>query len=981
MPKYNPKDIEPKWQKHWEKDKHFAAQDFGDVKEFPQGKSYLLIEFPYPSGEGLHVGHPRSYTAMDVIARKRRMEGYNVLYPIGFDAFGLPSENFAIKTGVHPTITTKKNIATFTKQLKSLGLSFDWSRAVSTTDPDYYKWTQWIFIQLWEKGLAYKAKIPINWCLSCKIGLANEEVVGGRCERCGGEVEKREKEQWMIKITAYADRLIDDLELVDYLPKIKQQQINWIGRSEGAEIIFSVIASERERAKQSLQYRLRVYTTRPDTLYGATYMVVAPEHEIIAQLKDQIKNYPEVEKYIKQAKGKSDLDRTDLAKEKTGVELKGIKAVNPVNQEEIPVFVADYVLSSYGLGAIMAVPAHDERDFAFAQKFKLPIVNVIKPRQRYKSYLMEGSFADSQILEETLRAKNIHFTKNQKGGFYITLKESQLDDYIALVKKNLKKDYWCEIIGSRYVFIFGQGEYVEVKNKEDELKALSLCQKYYPEMQKHYCLADMLWNCAFYHDLVCFVEDGELDNSEMINGLSVPEAIKKISQWLEEKKLGKQAVNYKLRDWVFSRQRYWGEPIPLVFCENCAEKVKSKKEKVKNGGQGEIHNPGWVAVPEEDLPVRLPEVEKYQPTEEGDSPLAAIKDWVKTKCPKCGGEAKRETDTMPNWAGSNWYFLRYIDPKNDQVLADQKKLAYWMPVDWYNGGMEHTTLHLLYSRFVYKFLYDIGAVPKACGPEPYKKRTSHGLVLGEGGEKMSKSRGNVVNPDEVVAQYGADTLRLYELFMGPFSEAIPWSTRGVVGARRFLEKVWKLRNKVEKSEDASVLSLREPAEGETPARLGREAISSQAKDLERLMHQTIQKVSEDIEAMRFNTAVSALMIFVNAIEKEKIISQILYSKFLILLSPFAPHLTEELWEKLGHKESIIKEKWPDYDPEKTKAEEIELVIQVNGKVRDRVQVAADISEADAQKIALGREKIKKWVDGKKTKKIIFVPGKLVNIVV
>ncbi len=734
MSTYDPSVLEPYWQEYWEKNKTFAAPDKSSKEKF-----YCLIEFPYPSSDGLHVGHSRSYVALDILARKRRMEGDNVLYPIGFDAFGLPSENYAIKTGIHPAETTEKNIKIFTRQLKSLGLSFDWGRQVITTDPKYYKWTQWIFLKMYEAGLAYKAKIPINWCLACKIGLANEEVVSGKCERCGGEVAKREKEQWMLKITEYADRLIGDLDDVDYQEKIKTQQVNWIGRSEGATIKFQITNSKfqtnsppkadaqvdaplaHKSQNPNFKPELKVYTTRPDTLFGATFMVIAPEHELISNFKSQILNFKEVEEYVEKAKRKSDLERTDLAKEKTGAEIKGIKAINPANQKEIPIFAADYVLASYGTGAIMAVPAHDARDWEFAKKFNLPIVEVIS------------------------------------GG-------------------DVKKEAYLEI------------------------------------------------------------ENGQLVNSGQFDNLSVPEAISAITRWLEERNLGKKAVNYKLRDWVFSRQRYWGEPIPMVYCKNCKETGASETGSPRFAGEA-----GWVPVPEKDLPVKLPDVEKYEPTDTGESPLSAMAKWVNVKCPVCGGPAKRETDTMPNWAGSNWYFLRYLDPKNGKALADKRKLEYWAPVDWYNGGMEHTTLHLLYSRFVYKFLWDIGAVPKSCGSEPYKKRTSHGMILGAGGEKMSKSRGNVVNPDEVVKQFGADTLRVYEMFMGPFDQAIPWDTKGVAGSRRFLEKVWSIYNGAVKIVDLP----------------GRELTS--------LLHKTIKKVGADIETQDYNTAVSALMILTNKI--------------------------------------------------------------------------------------------------------------------
>ncbi len=825
---YNHKKIEEKWQHNWEVNKAFAAVD-----NSPKTKYYCLVEFPYPSGEGLHTGHPRSYTALDILARKRRMQGYNVLYPIGFDAFGLPSENYAIKTGIHPAITTEKNIKNFTRQIKSLGMSFDWDRQVVTTDPKYYKWTQWIFLKMFEAGLAYKDKIYVNWCPSCKTGLANEEVVAGHCERCGNPVERRFKEQWMLRITKYADRLIDDLETVDYLEKIKTQQINWIGRSEGAEIKFQVADSSLQTLNS--EFQIKVFTTRPDTLFGVTFMVLSPEHQLVENLKSQISNLKEVEDYIKNAKSKTDLQRTDLAKEKTGVELKGVSAINPASQKPIPIWIADYVLASYGTGAIMAVPAHDQRDWEFAKKYKLPIVEVI---------------AGSDVSKQA---------------------------------------------------------YVDI-------------------------------------------EEGKMVNSGKFDGLPVKKCIKEITSWLEEKKLGAPAVNYKLRDWVFSRQRYWGEPIPMINCPKC----------------------GWVPVSEEQLPVELPSVEKYQPSDSGESPLIAAKDWINTTCPKCGGPAKRETDTMPNWAGSNWYFLRYLDPQNDRALADKKKIEHWMPVDWYNGGMEHTTLHLLYSRFVYKFLFDIGVIPKKCGSEPYKKRTAHGMILGEGNEKMSKSKGNVVNPDDVVRDFGADTLRVYEMFIGPFDQATPWDAKGVIGARRFLERVHAVGLKI-------------------AADLKESKIKNQES---RLIHKTIKKVSEDIETQDYNTAISALMIQFNGVDSkpdwrprieemkgEYSCDTDAWQKFLILLSPFAPHLSEELWQLLGHQESIAKESWPIYNEELIKNKEIELIIQINGKVRGKIIVDSGITEQLAEKYAKADPKVSVYLADKTIKNVIFVPGRLMNFVV
>lgn len=760
MGDYDPKEIEKKWQAEWEESGIYRAQDSSDKPKY-----YTLIEFPYPSGDGLHTGHVRSYAALDVIARKRRREGYNVLYPIGWDAFGLPTENYALKTGRPPKEITKENTDNFRRQLKSLGISFDWSREVNTTDPAYYKWTQWIFLKLLEHGLAYKAKIAINWCPKDKIGLANEEVVNGCCERCGTQVEKREKEQWMLAITKYADRLISDLDELDYPERVKAQQINWIGKSEGAEIDFSIKGYEE---------KIRVFTTRPDTIYGATYMVLAPEHMLVERLQSEISNWSEVESYIHIARNKTDIDRSAEGKEKTGVKLEGVQAINPANGAEIPVYIADYVLPHYGTGAIMAVPADDARDREFAEKYGLPIVS-----------------------------------EYQKAGF---------EDF------------------------------------------------------------------------------------------------------------GQKVVKFKLRDWVFSRQRYWGEPIPVVHCEKC----------------------GVVPVPESELPVKLPEVENYKPSETGESPLATISDWVNTTCPKCGGPAKRETDVMPQWAGSSWYYLRYTDTHNDTALADKDKLQYWTPVDWYNGGMEHTTLHLLYSRFWHKFLFDIGVVPTS---EPYKKRTSHGLILAEGGVKMSKSLGNVVNPDKIVEQFGADTLRVYEMFMGPFEQAIAWSESSLVGPRRFLEKVWKLSSKI-----------------------------SDTQSEETLMHQTVKKVSEDIEVLGFNTAVSTLMIFTNDLEKREKITQEEYETLLKLLAPFAPHMTEELWHTLGHTTSIHTEEWPKWDESKLVSSEVTLVVQVDGRVRAQFLASPELGEEEAYQRALELPDVAKWVGDKSIVKKVYVKGKLVNIV-
>ena len=800
MPAYNPDAVETKWQKHWEQTHAFAAEVSHEKPKF-----YPLIEFPYPSGAGLHVGHPRSNTAMDIIARKRRMEGYNVLFPIGYDAFGLPTENYAIKNKIHPAIVTEKNIARFRSQLKRLGFSFDYDREISTTDPKYYKWTQWIFLKLFEHGLAYKMEMPINWCTSCKVGLANEEVVGGRCERCGGEVVRKVKSEWMLKITDYAQKLLDGLDSVDFIEKVKVQQRNWIGRSEGAEVDFTLTTGDK----------LRIFTTRPDTLFGATYMVMSPEHPLLEKHRDQIENYAEICAYRDAAAHKSDFERTELNKDKTGVEIRGIRAVNPVNGQEIPVWVSDYVLMGYGTGAIMAVPAHDERDWEFARKFGLPIVEVVK------------------------------------GG----------------------------------------------------------------DVEK-----------AAYTD----IQEGVLVNSGILNGLSVAQAKKTIIDWLQERGLGERKVNFKLRDWVFSRQRYWGEPIPLVHCEHC----------------------GWVPVPYDQLPLTLPEVESYMPTDNGESPLAAMTDWVNTTCPKCGGPAKRETDTMPQWAGSSWYFLRYIDPTNDQALADPEQLKYWLPVDWYNGGMEHTTLHLLYSRFWHRFLYDIGVVPT---PEPYQKRTSHGMILGADGEKMSKSRGNVVNPDQIVEELGADAFRMYEMFMGAFDQAIPWSTEGARGCRRFLDRVWRLAELLVDSD----------------------AIS---KDMAYDVHFTIKKVSEDYERMKYNTAIAQMMTLVNGFYAKGAVTKKELAILLQLLNPVAPHMTEEMNQLLNLGEELLHKPWPQWDERALVKDTVEIAVQINGKVRDRMDVPADLTREAAEEYFLGQENIQKLLGGKAVKKLIFVPGRLVNIV-
>ncbi len=802
---YNFKEVERKWQEKWYREGTFNAKD-----DYTMKKWYGLIEFPYPSGQGLHVGHPRSYTALDIIARKKRMEGYNVLYPIGFDAFGLPAENYAIKNHVHPKITTENNINHFREQLKALGFSFDWSREVDTTDPDYYKWTQWIFIQLYKNGLAYKATMPINFCTGCKVGLANEEVVNGVCERCGSPVVQKEKSQWMLGITKYAQRLIDDLDDIDFLEKIKIQQRNWIGRSEGAEVNFKLTEGDDS---------LLIYTTRPDTIFGTTYMVVAPEHPLIEKYVDKITNLDEVKAYQGKAALKSDFERSEMNKDKTGVEIKGIKAINPLTNEEIPIWVSDYVLITYGTGAIMGVPAHDGRDFDFAKKFNLPIIPVIKP----------------------------------KGG-------------------------------------------EEPKELEEVL-----------------------------------AEDGIAINSDFLNGLETKEAIQKAIEYIEENKLGERKVNYKLRDWVFSRQRYWGEPIPMVYCEDC----------------------GWNPIPEEELPLKLPEIQDYEPSENGESPLAKQIEWIKTKCPCCGKDARRETDTMPQWAGSSWYFLRYMDAHNDKELASKEAMEYWGPVDWYNGGMEHTTLHLLYSRFWHKFLYDIGVVPTK---EPYQKRTSHGMILGSNGEKMSKSKGNVVNPDDVIKEFGADTFRVYEMFMGPFDQTAPWSVESIRGCGKFLDRVWNLQDILVDGDEY-------------------------CPKHEKMMHKAIKKVSSDIEEMKFNTAVATFMTMINEFYKDKEINKAEYKTFLHLLNPFAPHMTEELYQMLGESKTIAETAWPKYDEAKTIDDEIEIPVQLNGKVKDVVKVAKDAEEAVVKAAVVASENVQKALEGKTVVKEIYVKGKIYNIVV
>ncbi len=968
MKEYDHKKIEKKWQTTWEKDGIYHAKDFSKKPKY-----YSLVEFPYPSGAGLHIGHPRSYTGVDIISRKRRMQGYNVLYPIGWDAFGLPTENYAIKTGKDPRVVTKKNTDTFRKQLKSIGFSFDWSREINTTDPKYYKWTQWIFLQFLKKGLAYKAKININWCPKDKTGLANEEVVAGCCERCGSKVEKREKEQWMLAITKYAERLDKDLDDVDYLPQIKLAQRNWIGKSEGAEIEFSVAGVGHLHSGVQHPQQIKVFTTRPDTIFGATYLVLAPEHELVQKLKIQIENINEVEKYIKEVKNKTEIERTGEDKIKTGVELKGIRAVNPATKEEIPVWIADYVLSSYGTGAIMAVPAHDERDNEFAKKYNLPIKYVIatpEPEQLYPA--KEGrSFVYRKAVECYIRnPKNDQFLlldwKAAEWKCPITGGVEEGEDLIEAAKreileetgyKNLK---FVQYLGNpmRAEFYHKQkdenrradfyGLYFELIDEEKNEVEVHEIAKHIPvwiprnEVMSFLNTSPVPFLRIGKPNFV-FTGEGILINSEKFNDFSSEIAKKEIIKFVG----GKEKTTFKLRDWVFSRQRYWGEPIPVVHCEKC----------------------GIVPVPEKDLPVELPKVKNYQPTENGESPLANISKWINTKCPKCKGKAKRETDTMPNWAGSSWYYLRYVDFKNKKTFASKKNLKYWTPVDWYNGGNEHTTLHLLYSRFWHKFLFDLGLVPTT---EPYKKRTSHGMILGEGGVKMSKSLGNVINPDDIVKIYGADTLRIYEMFMGPFNQSVAWSTESIIGSRRFIEKVWRIGEEVLKQKNSSGLTL--------PGLPGG-THTVQNSSVSKLLHKTIKKVSEDIEGMYFNTAISSMMILATEMEKAESVELDDYKKFLQILSPFAPHMTEELWNALGEKKSIHVSNWPKWDESLIKDEEIKIAVQINGKVRTEILIRVDENEEEVKKQVLENDVVLRHIGVETIKKVIYVKNRLINIVI
>ena len=956
MKDYDHKKIEKKWQNFWDKKQTYKAKDISKKPKY-----FSLIEFPYPSGDGLHVGHPRPYIGMDVISRKKRMEGYNVLYPIGWDAFGLPTENYAIKTGKDPRVVTKKNSENFKRQIQSLGISFDWSREINTTDPRYYKWTQWIFLQFLKKGLAYKAKININWCPSCKIGLANEEVVAGGCERCGTAVVKKEKEQWMLAITKYAERLHKDLDDVDYLPQIKLAQRNWIGKSEGAEVEFSI----------GPDLAIKVFTTRVDTIYGATYVVLAPEHELVSKLKPNITNWDKVAMYILDTKAKNELDRTKDEKEKTGVELKGIQAINPATGEPVPVWIADYVLASYGTGAIMAVPAHDERDYEFAKKYNLEIKYVVANPERevvdapkvglpfvyrkavecyvrnpkddtfllldwktakWKTPITGGVEKGEDIIEAAKREiyeetgyKNLKFIQNLGAPM-------RVDFFHPGKNENRRADF--------YGLLFELED--EVKDEVDDSEKSKHTPLWIPRKD---VLSFITTSPIPFQNIgrtnLSYGGAGILINSGRFDDIDSEKAKNEIIKFVG----GKKKTTFKLRDWVFSRQRYWGEPIPVIHCAKC----------------------GMVPVPEKDLPLVLPKVKNYQPTDNGESPLAKVSKWVNTKCPKCKGKAKRETDTMPNWAGSSWYYLRYTDPKNSKAFADKKNLKYWTPVDWYNGGNEHTTLHLLYSRFWHKFLFDLGLVPTV---EPYKKRTSHGMILGEGGVKMSKSLGNVINPDDVVKTFGADTLRLYEMFMGPFDQAIAWSEDAIIGPRRFLEKVWKISTRMQEN-SAALPSLWGLRHGQNlPA----------SAPISKLLHKTIKKVGEDIDNMRFNTAVSSMMILATEMDKAESVSVEDYKKFLQILAPFAPHMADELWSMFGEKNSINISEWPAFDPKMLVDDEVKIAVQINGKVRAEVMISLDENEEEIKKKVLENEVVVKHTAGGVPKKIIYVKGRLINIV-
>lgn len=941
---YDFKKIESKWQQYWEENNVFKAYNNSHKPKY-----YVLIEFPYPSGIGLHIGHPRSYTALDSIARKRRMEGYNVLFPMGWDAFGLPAENYAIKNHVHPKDAVKENVKIFKNQCQRLGISFDWDREFSTTDPEYYKWTQWQFLKFYEYGLAYKAKKAINWCTSCKVGLSNEDVEHGRCERCGGEVVQKEKDQWLLKMSAYADKLIDGLDDTDFIERVKTAQVNWIGKSEGAEIDFKVADSDEI---------LKVYTTRPDTIYGATFMVISPEHPIIEVLKDKLKNYADIKTYQMAASKKSEFERVELSKEKTGVKLDGVYAVNPVNDSKIEVWTSDYVMMGYGTGAIMAVPAHDERDYEFATKFDIPIIPVIQ------------KITGNKATNESFKKSIVALVYNPKTDKYLTLdwkdKGGRLliggtihdnEDPIDCARREIVEETnYVDLKYIRSTFPINHHYYAFNKDKYFEIEAVGIYFELLSDKKEDGHLDDDEVNCfdvewvskeviekhikdelhkTVFEDLTnpkAYTGEGKMINSDILNGIdNKEEAIDKILNYIESKNIGKRMTNYRLQDWVFSRQRFWGEPIPMIYCDKC----------------------GWVPVPEKDLPVLLPDIAQYEPTDNGESPLANMPEWFTVECPKCGAKARRETDTMPNWAGSSWYWLRYMDPHNDKEFASQEALKYWGMVDWYNGGMEHATRHLLYARFWHRFLYDIGLVPT---PEPFSKRTAHGMILGEDGSKISKSKGNGIDPIDIVEEYGADALRTYEMFIGDYELDTAWSMNGLKGCKRFLDRLWRIQEKVIDKNNYS-------------------------KELETIIHKTIKKVTNDLENLKFNTAISALMTLLNEYENSFHITKADLEILLILLNPIAPHITEEINELQKFDKPICQKPWPIYDESKTINEEYELVIQVNGKVRGREMVSSNISEDEMKDIALTNESVSRYLEGNKIIKIITVPNKLVNIVV
>ncbi|MBI2459077.1 MAG: leucine--tRNA ligase [Parcubacteria group bacterium] len=992
MEKYNHKNIEAKWQKYWsEQPELYTAAD-----ESGKDKQYILDMFPYPSGNGLHAGHVESYTATDIMSRYLRLKGKNVLHPQGWDAFGLPAENYAIKTKIQPAITTRQAVATFKQQMKMMGFSYDWSRELNSSEPDYYKWTQWFFLLLYKNGLAYKKKAKVNWCASCQTVLANEQAEGGVCERCGHPVTQKDMEQWFFKITDFIEPsfakateakeritsgLLDGLNKVDWPESTKAAQKNWIGKSEGAIIKFSIFNFQfsNKSQKPNGQKYFEVFTTRVDTIFGCTYLVVAPEHKILNELKLRIKNWPEVEKYLEQSNKKTDLERME-SKEKTGVELKGIKAVNPFNGQELPLFVADYVLAHYGTGAIMAVPAHDQRDFEFAKKYNLPIKQVVKPKDVLRSVVV-GITVEERFKEE-LKRNGIKFevglSKNKREHIRVILGKKQIEIYIKLAQTYLKPDSWVEIIGSENIFIFKDRV---IKNFSfNDKKILNICQKFEPLVKHYKSLWEMLEANLFYQGWICYVDDGVLVNSGEYNGLTSAEAREKMTEWLEKEKVGRRKINYKIRDWLVSRQRYWGAPIPIIYCRKCSE-ISNNQFPISK----QIPNPknikfqttifdgeeyAMIPVPEKDLPVKLPTDVDFMPT--GQSPLVNSESFHKVKCPVCGSKARRESDTMDTFVCSSWYYFRYADVQNKKEFAGKEMIKKWLPVDLYVGGAEHTVLHLLYARFFTKVLHNLGYIDF---DEPFLKLRHQGIILAEDGRKMSKSLGNVVNPDEVVKQYGADALRLFEMFMGPLEDMKPWNTRGIIGQVRFLEKIWQFYHKVKLTDCGG--GANKPCE-------------NVPEGMPRLLHKTIKKITEDIEALRFNTAIAQLMIFINFASKAETMPQAAAEKFLILLAPFAPHLAEELWANIksplppfakGGSHSIFKEKWPEYDKNMVKNETINLVIQINGKTRDMIKVSADISEAEAKKLALASEKIKKWLVGKEAVKIIFVKGKLVNIVI